>query len=97
MYRILVEEGIAPERLIKEEKSTTTKENLLFSKEIIKEQNLNPEIVIVTSEYHLYRAGWLARKLGYTCSGTCSKSMPAALPTFYVRELYGILYQWLTD
>lgn len=97
MYRILVAEGINPERLIKEEKSTTTKENLQFSKEIIEANNLNSEIVVVTSEYHQYRAGWLAKKLGFTASGACSKSRIAALPTFYVRELYGILHQWLTE
>lgn len=97
MYRILVEQGISKERLIKEEKSTSTKENLQFCKEIIRQKDLNPEIVIITSDYHQYRAGWLAKRLGFTYTGASSKSSRAALPTFYVRELYGILHQWLVD
>lgn len=95
MYNYLVEKGISADRLIMEEKSTSTRENLQFSGEIIKNRNLNEEIVLITNEFHLYRAGKVADSLGLS-----HKSVPAGtniwlFPTYYVRELYGILYEWV--
>ena len=40
MYRSLTEKGIARDRLYKEDRSTSTRENLLYSKKIIEEKNL---------------------------------------------------------
>lgn len=94
MYRYLVNLGIAPERLYKEEASATTRENLLFSKQLMEEQGLNPVIAIATSEYHEYRAGRIAAKLGMEYAAIPGKTAFWLFPTYYVRELYGILYEW---
>lgn len=94
MYRYLIRKGIAPERLYKEEASTTTRENLLFSKELIEEQGLNPVIAIATSEYHEYRAGLIAENLGIEYAAVPGKTALWLFPTYYVRELYAILYEW---
>lgn len=95
MYNYLVDRGINADRLIMEEKSTSTRENLQFSSEIIKSRGLNEEIILITNEFHLYRAGKVADSLGLS-----HKSVPAdtniwLFPTYYVRELYGILYEWV--
>jgi len=95
MYNYLVDKGISTDRLIMEEKSTSTRENLQFSSEIIQNLGLNEEIIIITNEFHLYRAGKVADSLGLS-----HKSVPACtniwlFPTYYVRELYGILYEWV--
>lgn len=95
MYRYLVNLGIAPERLYKEEASATTRENLLFSKQLIEEQGLNPVIAIATSEYHEYRAGRIATGLGMEYAAVPGKTAIWLFPTYYVRELYGILYEWV--
>lgn len=95
MYRYLVSKGIEPERLYKEEQSATTRENLLYSRQIITEHGLNPVIAIATSEYHEYRAGLIAKKLGITCAAVPGKTAIWLFPTCYVRELYGILYEWI--
>ena len=95
MYRYLVDKGIDASRLYKEEKSSTTRENLLFSEQLIKEQGLNPEIAIATSEYHMYRAGMVANDLGISWSAVPGKTAIWMFPTYYVRELYGILYEWV--
>ena len=50
MYRWLVAKGIDKERIYKEEASTSTDENIAFSKEVIRDNSLNERIVIVTSE-----------------------------------------------
>lgn len=95
MYEYLVDKGISPDRIYVENKSRTTRENLKFTKQIIEENGLNPSIAIVTSEFHEYRAGLIAKDLGFTYGAVPSNTMKALLPTYYVRELYGILYQWV--
>ncbi|MBP3611298.1 MAG: YdcF family protein [Lachnospiraceae bacterium] len=95
MYRYLVDKGIAPERLYKEETSTTTRENLLFSKQLIEEQGLNPVIAIATSDYHEYRAGLIAESLGLEYAAVPGRTALWLFPTYYVRELYAILYEWV--
>lgn len=95
MYRYLVDKGISPSRLYKEEGSATTRENLLYSQQLIKEQGLNPVIAIATSEYHEYRAGQIAKKLGITYAAVPGRTAIWLFPTYYVRELYGILYEWV--
>ena len=95
MYRYLINKGIDASRLYKEEASTTTRENLLFSERLIKEQGLNPVVAIATSEYHMYRAGMIANALDITWAAVPGKTAIWLFPTYYVRELYGILYEWV--
>lgn len=95
MYRYLVSKGIEPERLYKEEQSTTTRENLFYSKQLMEEEGLNTSIAIVTSEYHEYRAGLLAKEFGITYGAVPGKTAIWLFPTCYVRELYGILREWI--
>ena len=95
MYRYLTGRGIDSARIFMEDASATTRENLEFSLAVIRENNLPVEIAIVTSEYHQYRANLVAKELGVTNTAVCGKTAKWLLPTFYIRELYGILYQWV--
>jgi uncharacterized SAM-binding protein YcdF (DUF218 family) len=95
MYRYLVDKGIDSMRLYKEDKSTSTRENLKFSKEIIKANNLSEEIAIVTNEFHEYRASKVAEALSIKCKAVPARTAWWLFPTYYVRELYGILYEWV--
>lgn len=92
MKDYLISKGIAAERIFPEDKSTTTKENLLFSKNIIEENGLPPTITLVTDGFHQYRAEMLARKIDiipYNISGYTTWYL---VPTYYVREWFGIVY-----
>lgn len=95
MYRYLIDKGIDENRLYKEERSTTTRENLLYAKQIIEEYHLKPTIAIATSDYHVYRAGEVAKALGMEYRAIPGKTAIWLFPTYYVRELYGILYEWV--
>lgn len=95
MKRWLIEKGIAQERIYKEENSVSTEENIAFSKQVIEENNLNQTIAIVTSEYHTYRAAVLAEKNGLTYGSASGKTAIWLLPTYYIRELYAILAEWI--
>ncbi|MBQ2939442.1 MAG: YdcF family protein [Clostridia bacterium] len=94
MYRYLTEKGIAAERLYKEERSTSTYENLLFAEEIIAEHGLNRDLLLVTNEFHEYRAIHIAGKLGFEAYALPAPSKWGLLPTYYVRELLAIVREW---
>ena len=94
MYRYMTARGIEPERLIKEDRSVSTRENLLFSMRLLEEEGGAPrEIAIVTSEFHEARAGLVAERLGIRAGSVPAPTTLWLLPTYYVRELYGLLYQ----
>lgn len=101
MFRYMTARGIDPDRLIKEEESVSTRENLRFSLQKLREAGLAggpddgnlTEIAIVTNEFHACRAGLIAGRLGIRAGSVPAASPWWLLPTFYVRELYGLLYQ----
>jgi len=95
MYRYLTNNGIAPERIYKEDQSTTTRENLAFSYGIIKEHKLNETIAIATNNFHEYRAGKIAESIGLEYGAASGKTALWLLPTYYARELFAIVYEWV--
>ncbi len=94
MFDYMVSHGIDENRLYLEDRSTNTRENLKFSKELIEKEGLNENIAIVSNEFHLYRAGLIAKKLGIAHSSISGHSLLVLFPTYYIRELYAILAQW---
>lgn len=95
MYRYLVDLGIDESRIYKEDQSTSTRENLLYSKQIIEDENLSENIAIVTNEFHEFRAKLIADELDLDSTSVSAATAWWLFPTYYVRELYGIIYQVL--
>lgn len=93
IYQALVAKGIDPKRIYIEEKSTTTRENLQFSKEIMAREGLGNRAVIVTNSWHELRAQLIAQDLGLETGAEGADTPLWLLPAFYIRELYGVLYQ----
>lgn len=95
MYQYLTARGIDPARLVLEDQSTSTRENLLFSKEILEERGWPNRVAVVTNEFHEYRALYIASAVGLNTAAVPASTAWWLLPTYYVRELYGILYEWV--
>jgi uncharacterized SAM-binding protein YcdF (DUF218 family) len=95
MRRFLTANGISEDRLYLEDQSTSTRENMQFSKDIIEEQHLSTNVAIVTNEFHEYRASKIAKKAELNPSAISAKTHASLFFTFYVRELYGVLFEWL--
>lgn len=109
--RLLTALGVAPERLILENKSRNTAENALFSKELVNPQP-GETWLLVTSAFHMPRSVGLFRKADfaivpwptdYRTSGREGISLFAdneidALQntTVAVREWIGLLAYWLS-
>lgn len=74
----LIRLGVKKGDIIKEEFSTNTRENLLFSKKIMKKEKLE-SCIVVTNYYHIYRASLIAKDLKMNASFARAK-MPNSIP-----------------
>ena len=95
MQRELTEMGIDPERIWMEDKSTSTIENLEFTLAIIEEKTgTRPShLGIVSSEYHLYRAGLMAADRGLTSTGIPAATSWLSLRiNYFLREIVAVWY-----
>lgn len=89
MRRYLTDAGIAEDRLILEEQSTTTRENLVNSQSYLN-QGIN-SVGIVTNNFHVYRSVRLARKAGYVhVCGIAAPSRTVLQLHYLVREFFAL-------
>ena len=95
MYENMTAEGISPDRLFVEDKSTTTRENFEFSENIIAENKLNPDIAIATDRFHQLRARIITMQLGIKGNvGAVNSDAPFKyVPTYVVREWFALPYE----
>lgn len=94
----LEDHGIEPERIIMEDKSTSTIENLENSFAIMKKLGADPKdgVAIVSSEYHLLRAKNVAKDMGVNVWGIAAPtSIPTVKINYFIREALGVVYTWL--
>lgn len=66
MEKYLVENGVNKDMILKEEKATSTAENMEYSKLILDEYfDTDYSVVVVTNNFHIYRGTAMARKSGF--------------------------------
>lgn len=92
MFNYLTERGISPSRIYKEDKSSSTHENLKFSAEIMKENRISGKIGIVTNEFHEARANMIAKSMGLESVPISASTFFLLKPTYYVREVFALVY-----
>lgn len=91
MKRYLVDKGIDPQRIIEEGQSTNTYENLLYSKQIMEEMELEAKAIIVTDGFHEWRAQYIAKQVGIDATGLGSEPYWPLQICFWVREIFGVV------
>ena len=90
MKRYLVEKGISYHRIIKEDRSTSTYENIKFSKELLDLES--PSLVIVTNNFHVFRSIGIAKKQGMgKVQGLSAPGDSILTVHYYVREAASVL------
>jgi len=93
MFDYLTAHGVEAERLILEDKATSTAENLQFSFDIIGEELGSATIAVVSSEYHLCRAKTMAKMLGVEVFGIPGRTTyPVLRMNYFIREAFGMLH-----
>ncbi len=86
IYDGLTEKGVEGERIILEDKSTTTKENFINAKKIIDSMGENLTVAMLSSEFHLLRASLLAKKCSLEVTTVAAPSPKELKFKNYVRE-----------
>lgn len=68
MKNYLLEKGMDSDRIIMEDKSTSTYENIQNSLKILDELGMSHDMTIVTDGFHQYRASLIAKAQGWIMS-----------------------------
>ncbi len=98
MYRELVNLGIDPQRIWREDEATSTWENLNFSLDLIEEKTgVRPEkLGVLSSEYHLFRASLFAKKCGVEFVGVPAQTSRLSQKiNHFMREVAGVWHYLL--
>ena len=89
----LISKGVKENQIIVEDKSTSTIENMRFSKNIIEEINKDAKVSFATTNYHVFRSGVIANEQGLECEGIGSKTKWYFYTNALIREFIANLVQ----
>lgn len=90
MAEYLVDHKIPAERILLEDRSANTLENLRNSKAIIDAMPGRHLTALVTSNYHVFRCIRYARDIGLECTGIGARVAPYYWPSALIREFVAI-------
>lgn len=94
MAEYLEARGLDEARITKEERSSTTVENIRNSSELL---DPGDSVAVVTNDFHLYRALRIAEKNGLSGAyGLAARTNPLYLPQATLRECAAIVKEALT-
>lgn len=89
MRDYVIESGFPADRVIAEDQSTTTEENLKFSRKLL--SSPDAPVTVVTSSYHVFRAALLTRELGLRAHVVGAPTAWYYLPGAFIREFVAIM------
>lgn len=88
MSRYIIERGVSDSRILKEEESTSTQENILFSNRLMEQEH--KRVTIVTSDYHMCRAKMLGERIGWEVYGQSGVNVTKELLRRMIREVLAL-------
>ncbi|MFF1818053.1 YdcF family protein [Kribbella sp. NPDC058245] len=97
MATYLIERGVPETQILREDRSTSTTENLLFSRELMVARVPKYRCLIVTNNFHAFRAALTARKVKVNGQVVGSPTARYYWPTATIREFVAILFshKWI--
>ena len=90
--------GISPERILLEEQATSTAENFRYSLALLEKKlgRVPHNIGVLSSEFHLLRAGMIAKDHGLDpVTIPASTTDTKAFMTYFIREIFMVWYDGL--
>ena len=90
MAQYLLAHGAKPSQVIEEDRASNTRENLIFSAALAEARGIDTSrVLIVTSDFHMCRAKYIAKTLGMEPYGLTSSTWPWILKLNYtLREVF---------
>ncbi|AVQ27365.1 YdcF family protein [Fusobacterium ulcerans] len=90
----LSERGIPIKNIIKEDKSTSTYENLKFSDKIIKEKEITGDIAVMFNSFHMYRVKMISKKLNFPLKTVYAETPAIVFPNYMLREYFAFFNEY---
>jgi uncharacterized SAM-binding protein YcdF (DUF218 family) len=87
-------QGVPRDRMVIEDRSTTTEENLVNSREMLAERGLTGKVVVVTSNYHAMRAASLTEQLGIAATVVGARTASYFVPAGFLREFVAVVNRY---
>lgn len=94
MEKYLISRGVDKERILVEQQSTNTRQNIRLSCEML-DSNID-NIVIATDGFHQLRAQVFAKSEGINSTGIPSLTPWGLLPSYWIREILGVSWAWVS-
>ncbi|MDE6724954.1 MAG: YdcF family protein, partial [Ruminiclostridium sp.] len=96
MKACLVEKGIDENRIFEENRSESTRQNIEFSLDLLKENNIEvTEAAIVTDGFHQYRASLIAKEYGLRPTAVNAETPPWLVAVYWVREWFALSHRFV--
>jgi len=82
-----------------EDRATSTNENMKYTAEVLKQLTGRSDyrIMIVTNDFHMFRAKILARHNGFTPMELLAPTNPVVLVNSYIREYFAVVKSIVFD
>ena len=90
MRGYLLEKGVPKEKILMEDQSHSTGENLRFTDQLLLERGGGGRIALVTSGYHVFRCLWIAHELSFRCTGFGAPVAAYYWPSAVIREFVAV-------
>ena len=99
MKEYLIQKNINENRIIKEDKSTSTMENFRFTRKTLERIDKRQiyKIEVITNDFHMFRSKILARRNGFIPYGISSKTPLYILPNCLIREYFAVVKSLMVD
>ncbi len=91
MATYLMEKGIPQERILLEDRSTNTLQNMEYSKKLVEKHMPGAKSAFSTTGYHVFRSMLWASRCNFECEGMGSKTKWYYYPNAYLREILGLV------
>lgn len=96
MQSYLLQRGIPKDKILVEDRSTNTDENVRFSRELMDSDE--DSVVVVTNAFHVYRSLSICKKQGLThVQGLGAKNNLIMIPSYYLREGIAVIKYKICD
>lgn len=102
MADYLEKHGVDADQILLEDESSNTKENLIYSQELLEEHGivvLRDEVLVVSNGFHLTRAQMLAERYGYksvSALAAPTSHIPSRIQ-MYIREPLALVKSFFLD
>lgn len=91
MRRYLVSQGIPERMILPETQSANTYQNMAFSKKIVDAIDADGKVIFATTNYHVFRSGLWASRVGLAAEGIGGKTRWWYWPNAFMRECAGLM------